>query len=42
VLGATPIGYLIDLFGVEALPVAVAAGFGALLIFLARPPRAGA
>ncbi|MCX5493116.1 MFS transporter [Kaistia dalseonensis] len=37
VIGATPIGYLIDLFGAEALPVAVAAGFLALLVFLARP-----
>lgn len=39
VLGATPIGYLIDLFGVEALPVAVAAGFIGLLIFLTQPKR---
>jgi len=42
VIGATPIGYLIDLFGVEALPVAVAAGFIALLVFLMRPARAAA
>jgi predicted MFS family arabinose efflux permease len=39
VLGATPIGYLIDLFGSEALPISVAAGFLALLIFLLRPGR---
>src|SRR5690606_12811350 len=39
VLGATPIGYLIDLFGVEALPVTVAAGLVALLVFLIRPAR---
>jgi MFS family permease len=39
VLGATPIGYLIDLFGVEALPATVAAGFVALLAFLAWPGR---
>ena len=39
VIGATPIGYLIDLFGAEALPVAVAGGFLALLLFLLRPRR---
>lgn len=39
VIGATPIGYLIDLFGVEALPVTVAGGFLALMLFLLRPRR---
>ncbi|SHE59957.1 Predicted arabinose efflux permease, MFS family [Kaistia soli DSM 19436] len=39
VIGATPIGYLIDLFGAEALPVSVAAGFLALMAFLAKPSR---
>ncbi|WP_336799490.1 MFS transporter [Kaistia sp. MMO-174] len=37
VIGSTPIGFLIDLFGPEALPVTVAVGFVALLIFLVRP-----
>lgn len=39
VVGATPIGYLIDLFGVEALPLTVALGFLALMAFLIRPRR---
>lgn len=39
VIGATPIGYLIDLFGVEALPLTVALGFLALMAFLIRPRR---
>lgn len=39
VVGATPIGYLIDLFGVEALPLTVALGFLALMAFLVRPRR---
>jgi len=37
VIGSTPIGFLMDLFGAEALPVTVAVGFVALLIFLVRP-----
>jgi MFS family permease len=36
VVGSTLIGVLMDLFGSEALPVSVAAGFLALLIFLVR------
>ena len=39
VIGSTLIGVLMDLFGSEALPISVAAGFVALLIFLARPVR---
>ncbi len=39
VIGATPIGYLIDLFGAEALPITVAGGFLALMLFLLRPRR---
>ncbi|MBB5754301.1 MFS transporter [Prosthecomicrobium pneumaticum] len=34
ILGATPIGYLIDLAGVEALPLSIAAGFALLFAFL--------
>jgi MFS family permease len=34
VVGAAPVGYLIDLFGPEALPVAVAIGFVALSTYL--------
>ena len=37
VIGSTPIGFLMDLFGAEALPVTVAVGFVALLIFLVQP-----
>ena len=37
VIGSTPIGFLIDLFGPEALPVTVALGFLGLLAFLVRP-----
>ena len=37
VIGSTPIGFLMDLFGAEALPISVAVGFVALLIFLVRP-----
>lgn len=39
VIGSTLIGVLMDLFGSEALPISVAAGFLALLIFLVRPGR---
>jgi MFS family permease len=39
VIGSTLIGVLIDLFGSEALPISVAAGFLALLVFLLRPGR---
>jgi len=39
VIGSTPIGYLMDLFGSEALPVSVAAGFLVLALFIARPRR---
>ena len=42
VIGSTPIGFLMDLFGAEALPITVAAGFMALLIFLLRPGRKNA
>lgn len=36
IVGSTPVGYLIDLFGAEALPVAVAVGFLGLTVFLLR------
>ena len=39
IAGSTPVGYLIDLFGAEALPVSIAAGFFALTVFLAWPAR---
>lgn len=39
VLGATPVGYLIDLFGPEALPISIALGFLGLTIFLLRPAK---
>ncbi|HVZ13320.1 MAG TPA: MFS transporter [Bauldia sp.] len=39
IAGSTPVGYLIDLFGAEALPVSIAAGFLALTVFLAWPQR---
>ena len=39
VLGATPVGYLIDLFGPEALPISIAVGFAGLTVFLAWPVR---
>ena len=34
ILGATPIGFLIDLSGVEALPLSIALGFALLFAFL--------
>ena len=36
VVGATPLGYLIDLFGPEALPISIAVGFLGLTAFLLR------
>jgi MFS family permease len=43
ILGATPVGYLIDLFGPEALPVTIAVGFAGLAVFLfVRKPDATA
>ena len=42
VIGSTPIGFLMDLFGAEALPITVAAGFMVPLIFLLRPGRKNA
>jgi len=42
IAGSTPVGYLIDLFGPEALPVSIAAGFLALTVFLAWPQRRAA
>jgi len=35
IVGSTPVGYLIDLLGPEALPLSIAAGFVALTVFLA-------
>jgi hypothetical protein len=34
IIGSAPVGYLIDLFGPEALPVSIALGFLALAIYL--------
>ena len=34
VVGATPVGFLIDLFGPEALPISIALGFSGLTAFL--------
>ena len=42
IAGSTPVGYLIDLFGPEALPVSIATGFLALTVFLAWPQRRAA
>ncbi|HVY20511.1 MAG TPA: MFS transporter [Bauldia sp.] len=39
IVGSTPVGYLIDLFGPEALPVSIAAGFLGLTAYLAWPAR---
>lgn len=39
VIGATPIGSLVDIFGPEALPVSIAIGFAGLTGFLARSAR---
>ena len=39
VLGATPVGFLIDLFGPEALPISIGVGFLGLTLFLMRPER---
>ena len=43
IVGATPVGYLIDLFGPEALPISIAVGFLGLTVFLLlRAPEANA
>jgi MFS family permease len=42
IIGATPVGYLIDLFGPEALPASIAVGFTGLAVYLFLPERAGA
>lgn len=34
IVGSTPVGYLIDLFGPEALPLSIACGFLGLTVFL--------
>jgi MFS family permease len=39
IVGSTPVGYLIDLFGPEALPVSIAVGFLGLTAFLLWPAR---
>ena len=47
IVGSTPVGYLIDLFGPEALPVSIAVGFLGLTVYLfwrkriARPETEG-
>jgi MFS family permease len=38
IVGSTPVGYLIDLFGAEALPISIAVGFLGLTLFLLRRP----
>jgi MFS family permease len=38
IVGSTPVGFLIDLFGAEALPLSIAASFLCLTIFLLRKP----
>ena len=44
IVGSTPVGYLIDLFGPEALPVSIAVSFLGLTVFLLRrrPERTAA
>jgi MFS family permease len=37
IVGSTPVGYLIDVFGPEALPVSIAVGFLGLAAFLLWP-----
>ncbi len=37
IVGSTPVGYLIDLFGPEALPISIAVGFLGLTAFLLWP-----
>ena len=39
VVGSTPLGYLVDVFGPEALPLSIAVGFAGLTVFLAMPAR---
>ncbi len=34
IVGSTPVGYLVDLFGAEALPIAIGLGFVGLTVFL--------
>jgi MFS family permease len=36
IVGSTPVGYVIDLFGPEALPFSIAGGFALLALFLLR------
>ena len=42
IVGSTPIGYLVDLFGPEALPLAIAAGFTVLTVYLLQRGRVAA
>jgi MFS family permease len=39
IIGATPIGFAIDLFGPNALPISIAIGFAALTIYLLQRQR---
>jgi MFS family permease len=39
IVGSTPVGFLIDLFGPEALPISIAVGFLGLTAFLLWPVR---
>jgi hypothetical protein len=45
IIGATPVGLAIDLFGPDALPLSIAIGFAVLAAYLflrPEPSRAGA
>ncbi len=39
IIGSTPIGFAMDLFGPNALPLSIAAGFGALTLYLLQRQR---
>ncbi len=39
IVGSTPVGYLVDLFGPEALPIAIAVGFTLLTVYLLQRGR---
>jgi MFS family permease len=42
IVGSTPVGYLVDLFGPEALPFAIAGGFSFLTVYLLQRGRVSA
>ncbi len=39
IVGSTPVGYLVDLFGAEALPIAIGVGFVLLTVYLLQRGR---